>query len=42
VQQKAKEHNIPVNISLGNEIMFFSDLEEYYDKKVFLTMNGSR
>ena len=42
VQQKIKDQNIPVNIYLGNEIMFFSDLEEYYEKNAFLTMNNSR
>lgn len=42
VQQAAAEHDIPIKFYPGNEIMFFSDLEEVYDAGKIQTMNGTQ
>ncbi len=42
VQRIADEKEIPIKIFPGNEIMFFSDIEEAYDEGRLLTMNGTQ
>ena len=41
VQELADENNLPIRFFPGNEIMFFSDLEEAYDAGRIQTMNDT-
>ena len=41
VQEVADEKNLGIKIYPGNEIMFFTDLEEAFDKGKIQTMNGT-
>ncbi len=41
VRALAKENNIDINLFLGNELMFFNDIESVYEEKKICTMNGT-
>ena len=36
--RKASDENIKIKLSLGNEVLYFSDIEEAFEDKKFLTM----
>ncbi len=42
VREAAKREHIPIRLYSGNEILFFSELEERLEKGQILTMNGTR
>ncbi len=38
LSRKASEENIKIKLSLGNEVLYFSDIEEAFEEKKFSTM----
>ncbi|MCR5848610.1 MAG: protein-tyrosine-phosphatase [Lachnospiraceae bacterium] len=41
IENLARENDIPIRLYLGNEVMFFNDLESVYADKEICTMNGT-
>lgn len=41
IKNLADENNIPIKLYLGNEVMFFNDLENEFEEKKICTINGT-